>query len=165
MRVQYYMEVSTDQLDTILSEKEFPNSTNNGCVSFATALDKLFDVESFPCAFDPWDDSKPLHAMAIIDGVVFDANGSHGSDPTIVQDWWSGLKPNDFGWVEEEAYNEQGEQVRDKWNVMYEGLEEMAYINAPEITHIGGAEESQIQQYINLIQESFKEHGFEPPTT
>lgn len=159
------MNVSPKQLDIILSEKEFPNSTNDGCVSFATALDQLFNVDSFPCAFDPWDDRKPLHAMAVIEGVVFDATGANGTDPTIVQNWWSGLKPNDFGWVEEKAYDDQGTQVRDKWNVMYEELEEMAYINAPEITHIGGAKESQIQQYRELIQEAFKENGFEPPKT
>lgn len=153
------MNISTDQLDTVISETDFPDATSGGCVSFASALDELFEVESFPCAFDPWDDQKPLHIMAVIDGVVFDATGANGTDPTIVQDWWSGLKPNDFSWVKEQAYNEDGEQIRNEWDVMYEELEQMAYLNPPEITHIGGATEKQTQRYIQLLTEALEAEG------
>lgn len=142
--------ISTEQIDGILSSSEFPDATTGGCVSFAVALDRVFGVESYPCAFDPFDDSKPLHCMAVIDDVVFDAEGSHGTDPTYVQNWWSGLKPKDFNAVVDEAE----ETGRDRWDVMNEHLQECAYENIPSEYGVEnlGAVQRNVERYEKLIE-------------
>lgn len=90
------MNYDTEFIDNIIKNAELNGAMDGGCVSFAHALGQIYEVECFPCAFDPGFDDKPLHATVVINNVVFDAKGEHGSDITYVQDWWSGLKMKDY---------------------------------------------------------------------
>ena len=146
--------METKQIDKLLSTTEFPSAKITGCVSFAVAMDRVFGADSFPCAFDPWDDSKPLHCMVMIDGVVFDADGEHGTDPEYVQNWWDGLKPNDFNYV----VNKAEETGRDRWVLMIEHLQECAYANIDASGGIDnlGAVEHDVERYKNIIEEELE---------
>lgn len=149
--------MDVEKIDSVLSSTEFPDATTGGCVSFAVALDNVVGVEYFPCAFDPYDDSKPLHCMSVISGVVFDADGAHGTDPTYVQEWWSGLKPNNFSWVVREA--ERG--GRDPGEIMFEYLQEDYYSNIPSQRGVRnlGARDTDVQRYEQLLREALEDNN------
>lgn len=151
-----FSNLTTEELDDILKSTEYPDSQTGGCVSFAVALDNIVGVDSFPCAFDPGYPEKPLHATVVIDGVVFDSEGSHGKDPYFVEDWWSGLKPNDFNAVIEKA-EETGEE---RWEVFVEYLREEGYANftQQEELHRIGAVESDVNMYENMLKKSIREY-------
>lgn len=138
-----------DNINTVLSNTHFPKAKSGGCVSFAVALDKVFDAEEFPCAFDPFDDQKPLHATAVIDNIVYDADGSHGNDYTYVQDWWSGLRKRDF----HNAHNRKEENFK-----LDEYLKQHGYKIYKKREHLYniGANEHRVEQYVEIIKSNIK---------
>lgn len=150
------MKVSTEDLDKIISEEFFPEATNGGCIQFALALDELLGADSFPSVVKPWKQKITIHTMAVIDGVVFDATGSHGTDPKVVQNWWDGFTPEHFEWIDTTVSEEK------QLELMYDGLEERSYRNYSNFEYTG-PKEHLIEEYIQLIQKGFCRQEFEVP--
>lgn len=142
--------MNTSKIEDVIEKGDYPESTTGGCVSFAIALDNVFDAEGFPCAFDPMDDSKPLHCMAIIDGMVFDGNGKNGTDPTIVQNWWSGLRLRDFPNVGDDELSE-----KENYEMLYEWLENEYYFvyDSQNMLENLGAVEKDVKMYESTIRQ------------
>lgn len=138
------------KISTVIDKADISDGMTGGCVSFAVALDIVFGADVFPCSFDPFDDSKPLHATAVINGTVYDADGAHGSDFKYVQDWWSGLKPTDFEAVQvaAENCNEPIEAVFNKY------LEDEAYevFETSSILYHLGANKTQVKEYVSALE-------------
>lgn len=138
-------------ISEIIENADISGGMTGGCVSFAVALDVVFGADAFPCSFDPFDDSKPLHATAVIDGIVYDANGAHGSDFSYVQDWWSGLKPTDFEAVQVKA-EQRDEPIELIFNTYLE-TEGYAVFEDSKILYNLGANKPQVEEYVSALEE------------
>lgn len=144
-----------ERIDEEISNTDISGAMTGGCVSFAVALDIVFDVDKFCCAFDPWDDSKPLHAVAVKDGVAIDAKGTHSTiDITeYVSDWWSGLRIKDFQTAITKIQSEENCSETEAFEqfLLKEGLETF---NNRDLLYNIGASETQVQTYVNALQDT-----------
>lgn len=120
--------MDTASIEKAITNGEYPDSTTGGCVDFAHALGTVFDVEGYPAVFDPYDESKPLHCAAVIDETVFDGTGSHGMDSTVVQDYWSGLRPTDLTLLLSESEMTADITDDERREKMYERLTDEYYV-------------------------------------